>query len=201
MERLKQIKESLVSCIQSQITHLDSVDTEELGDVIDMVKDLEEAIYYCTITKAMEEGDKEERSKYFLDYKYPYKDDYTMYPYREERDLDRGLGRMYYNGNESNSKGRSSNSQSEGNNSYDKVLEWPSEMRDRREGKSWRSRKSYIESKEMHHEKSEQMKELEKYMQELSSDIIEMIEEATPEEKQFLSSKISTLASKISSGK
>ena len=45
------------------------------------------------------------------------------------------------------------------------------------------------------------MKELEKYMQELSSDITEMIEEATPEEKQFLSSKISTLASKISSGK
>lgn len=45
------------------------------------------------------------------------------------------------------------------------------------------------------------MKELEKYMQELSSDITEMIEEASPEEKQFLSSKISTLASKISSGK
>ena len=156
MERLKQIKESLVSCIQSQMTHLDSVDTEELGDVIDMVKDLEEAIYYCTITKAMEEGDK---SKYFLEYKYPYKDDYIMYPYREERDLDRGLGRMYYNGNGSNSKDRSSNNQSEGNNSssgyYDKVLEWPSEMRDRREGKSWRSRKSYMESKEMHHEKSE----------------------------------------------
>lgn len=155
MERLKQIKESLVSCIQNQITHLDSVDTEELGDVIDMVKDLEEAIYYCTITKAMEESNKEEKSRYFLEYKYPYKDDYTMYPYREERDLDRGLGRMYYNGNGSNSKGRNSNGQSESNNGYDKVLEWPSEMRDRREGKSWRSRKSYMESKEMHHEKSE----------------------------------------------
>ena len=159
MERLKQIKENLVSCIQSQMTHLDSVDTEELGDVIDMVKDLEEAIYYCTITKAMEQEDREEKFKYFLDYKYPYRDDYNMYPYREERDLDRGLGRMYYNGNGSNSKDRSSNNQSEGNNSssgyYDKVLEWPSEMRDRREGKSWRSRKSYMESKEMHHEKSE----------------------------------------------
>lgn len=152
MERLKQIKESLISCIQSQMTHLDSINTEELGEVIDMVKDLEEAIYYCTITKAMEERDK---SKYFLEYKYPYKDDYTIYPYREERDLDRGLGRMYYNGNKSNSKDRNSNSQSEGNNSYDRVLEWPPEMRDRREGKSWRSRKSYMESKEMHHEKSE----------------------------------------------
>ena len=144
MERLKQIKENLVSCIQSQMAHLDSVDTEELGDVIDMVKDLEEAIYYCTITKAMEEGDKEEKSKYFLEYKYPYKDDYTMYPYREERDLDRGLGRMYYNGNGSSSRGGNSNSQSGDNNGssryYDQLLEWPSEMRDSREGKSWRSR-------------------------------------------------------------
>ena len=27
------------------------VDTKELGEAIDMIKDLEEAIYYCTVTK------------------------------------------------------------------------------------------------------------------------------------------------------
>jgi hypothetical protein len=53
MERLKHIKETLLGCIEGQMGHLDTVDTEELGDVVDMVKDLEEAIYYCTITKAM----------------------------------------------------------------------------------------------------------------------------------------------------
>ena len=58
MERLKRVKETLMSCIESQMGHLDTVDTEELGDVVDMVKDLEEAIYYCTITKAMEEKEK-----------------------------------------------------------------------------------------------------------------------------------------------
>ena len=38
--------------------HLEQVDAKELGEVIDMVKDIEEAIYYCTITKAMEEKEK-----------------------------------------------------------------------------------------------------------------------------------------------
>jgi hypothetical protein len=41
------------------------------------------------------------------------------------------------------------------------------------------------------------MKELEKYLQELSSDIIEMIQDASPEEKSFLEKKISALAVKI----
>ena len=54
VKRLEQMKECLVSCVQNQISgHLDQVDTKELGEAIDMIKDLEEAIYYCTITKAM----------------------------------------------------------------------------------------------------------------------------------------------------
>jgi len=36
--------------------NLHQVDTHELGEVIDMIKDLEEALYYCSITKAMEES-------------------------------------------------------------------------------------------------------------------------------------------------
>ena len=55
--------------------------------------------------------------------------------------------------------------------------------RDRREGKSPMSRKNYMESKEMHQPKTTQMRELEKYLQELSSDIVEMIQDASPEEK------------------
>jgi hypothetical protein len=41
------------------MTHLDSVDAKELGEAIDMIKDLSEAIYYCTITEAMEAKGKE----------------------------------------------------------------------------------------------------------------------------------------------
>ena len=58
-DRLKIMKESLMTCAQEQMNHLDSVDAEELGEVIDMIKDLEEAEYYCTITKAMKEKEDE----------------------------------------------------------------------------------------------------------------------------------------------
>jgi hypothetical protein len=72
------IKEMLLGCIEGQMAHLEEVDTEELGDVIDMVKDLEEAIYYCTVVEAMEkpseyvfgkqhEEDDMERRKYYSD--------------------------------------------------------------------------------------------------------------------------------------
>ena len=184
MERLKQMKDSLVSIVQSQMGgHLDQVDTKELGEAIDMIKDLEEAIYYCTITKAMiEKEDKEKEHHYYTERIYP---DYIPKYYPYYRDMDRSTGRMYYGRN--------------GSNGYDEIItSYPSTMmRDAREGRSGRSRKSYIESKEMHQDKEMQMKELEKYMQELTHDITEMVSDASPEEKVMLQQKISMLASKI----
>jgi hypothetical protein len=56
-------------------------------------------------------------------------------------------------------------------------------MRDHREGRSPMSRKMYMESKEMHKDKVYQIQELEKYVQELTSDMMEMIADASPEEK------------------
>ena len=41
------------------------------------------------------------------------------------------------------------------------------------------------------------MQELESYMGELSSDITEMIHDATPEERQLLQKKLTALATKI----
>ena len=55
----------------------------------------------------------------------------------------------------------------------------------------------YMESKEQHKDTNTKIHDLEKYMNELSMDITEMIEGASPEEKQMLQKKISTLASKI----
>ena len=64
MERLKNMKETLLSAAQSQMGNLAAADTKELGQVIDMIKDLEEAIYYCSITEAMKENkEKEEYSQ------------------------------------------------------------------------------------------------------------------------------------------
>ena len=62
MERLKDMKRALVNCAESQINgNLANVNAKELGEVIDMIKDLEEAMYYCSIVKAMEENEKSKR--------------------------------------------------------------------------------------------------------------------------------------------
>ena len=58
MERLKWIKDSLICCLEAQMERLDEVDAKEMGEVVDMVKDIEEAMYYHTVTKAMEGKEK-----------------------------------------------------------------------------------------------------------------------------------------------
>lgn len=114
---------------------------------------------------------------------------------------------MYYSGDRGGMNGSNSssggNSSGSGNNGgtrgyYDeREYMYPLDMRDNREGRSPVSRKGYMEGKEMHHPKEKQMKELEKYMQELTSDITEMIQGTSPEEKQLLQKKIATLAEKV----
>lgn len=73
------------------------------------------------------------------------------------------------------------------------------ETPDSREGRSGIHRKMYIEAKELHKDKSVQIKELDKYLQELSSDIVEMIEDASNDERSYMEKKIQALASKIGS--
>ena len=215
MEKFKQIKEALVNCIQAQVGQgLKEVDTKELGEAIDMLKDMEEAIYYCSITKAMEESKEEEkyREKYYSKYPYMmYNDGGKMFAEanngnsRNYSDMMYNDGnRMYYNGggnssNSGGSRGGQSGGNSGGSRNYDggQYYPYPAEIRDYREGRSPVTRRTYMESKELHHDKSKQMQELEKYMKELTDDILEMINGATPEEKQMLSQKLSTLATKV----
>lgn len=168
---------------------IESIDTEEMGKVADILKDLCEAEYYATITKAMDE------SEYGVDYdedgrkgyrgqprssrtgrymRRGYEEMMPMSDMEHMRDMDRGMGHMYY----------------------------PENMHDAKEGRSGQFRKGYMEAKEMHRgnspeEKKEKMKELEKYMQELGTDITEMITDASPEEKNMLKAKLQTLMTKI----
>lgn len=182
MERLKNMKETLMSCVQGQMYNLENVDAKELGEAIDMIKDLSEAIYYCTITEAMEGKEEgKEHHYYYTEKVMPNEYDYRM--------MDKDKGRIYYNGNDTDS------SRQNGYDYYEK--EMPINMHDEREGRSHLSRKTYMESKEMHQDKNVKLKELEKYMQELTNDVIEMIQDASPEEKQLLEKRISALATKI----
>ena len=225
MEKLKQMKECLVGMVEGQVYgNIDKVDAQELGAAVDMIKDLAEAIYYCTITEAMEEEGKEKEgkgkhgmmySRSMPMYHMPYPIEMYDPRYRERYNY----GPMYAQ----NSGGNSGNSSSNGGNGgstssrgyHDGMIpmyndgsmyamyerggnrSYPEDMmRDPREGRSGERRKMYMEGKGMK-DKTHQMKELENYMQELSIDLTEMIQDASPEEKQMLQQKISTLATKI----
>ena len=59
MERYKHLKETLMCAIEGQALDLQNANTKELGEAIDMVKDLEEAMYYAAITKAMKADEKD----------------------------------------------------------------------------------------------------------------------------------------------
>ena len=179
-EKLQWMKDSLICVVENQLCNLNEVDTEELGEAIDMIKDLEEAIYYCTVTEAMNNPKKEHSWEMK-------KSDHHQKP---END------RMYYKGYPmyyaDSGDGTSNTNSSNGHNYYDDPM-----GRDEREGRSPMSRRMYMEAKHNGRDKAAQLRELEKYMQELSQDITEMIADASPEEKQYLEKKITALASKI----
>lgn len=181
MKRLCHMKETLMACVEAQMAHLDQVDTKELGEAIDMIKDLEEAIYYCTITKAMKEDDEEEKKM----------------PHQQQMYNNGGNGGsnyytpMYYPPMYNDGQTHAMN-----NWSNDNMRMGQHQMKDHREGKSPMHRRMYMEGKQ-HNDPQKQMKELEDYMHELTEDIMEMIEDASPEEKQLLRQKITTLSTKI----
>lgn len=147
MKKLCEIKDTLINLVEQQMTNPQCVDTHEMGEVIDMIKDLAETCYYVSIVEAMEDKEDHEENSRQTD---------TIYY---------GIGAM----NDDNKK----------------------------MGHSPMKRKSYIESKELHMDQAQQMRELEDYAQVLTSDLLEMIKDATPEEKQLLQRKIATLATKI----
>ena len=101
------------------------------------------------------------------------------------RDLDRmSMGKMYYSEPMSGNNGMSTGTH------------------DAREGRAGMSRRSYIETKELHHgdsaaDKDAKMKELEKYMKSLSEDVTELFSGMSPEEKQLTKTKLTTLVTKM----
>ena len=197
------MKDSLICVVENELCNLESVDTEELGEAIDMIKDLEEAIYYCTVTEAMNNPQNEKMWEMKKSDHHQENGDSRMYyypmMYADNGRRRRSDGTFYADGGNYSGGGSSNNSSSgntnssNGRNYYDDPDMW----RDELEGRSPMSRKMYMEARDMKRDKATQLRELEKYMQELSQDITEMIADASPEEKQYLEKKITALASKI----
>lgn len=206
IEEMKTMKTQLMGCVQGQLGNLQHVDAKQLGQAVDMIKDLSEAIYYCTITESMEKAEKSEDKQVNNINYYTSPTEYNKMPPDYYRDWERTNGYMYYpnmngymyynggNGNGGNTAG-TGNSGSTSMNYYTQTPR--NMMRDPREGKAAIRRRMYMEGKEMHKDTNSQLRELEAYLQQLSSDISEMIKDASPEERATLHQKMTTLASKI----
>ena len=68
MEHLKKIKCKLVNCVYEELEHnWDNINLGELGEFIDMIKDLEKSIYYESIVTAMEKDGSEKHIKWTKD--------------------------------------------------------------------------------------------------------------------------------------
>lgn len=215
-KRLEHMKETLMCAVEMQLCDLGDVDTKELGEAIDMIKDLEEAIYYCTVTEAMNKpgsefememknGEKkqhQENGEHRMYYAggYPMMHDQS-YMYADDGRRRRADGTFYAEGGQSynmTNGGQNYNPNNSSNYAEQSQASGGNQMyRDEREGRSYNSRRMYMEAKEMKQDKATQLRELEKYMQELSQDITEMIADASSEEKQYLEKKMTALASKI----
>ena len=137
-KKLIPIAEHLICAVEEQMEDLEGVCTQELGEVIDMIKDLSKAIYYDVVTEAMLEVDE--------------------------------LGEEVVI-----KKIKDTHHESNGYPSYT----------------------TYLEAKHNHSDNAILMRELEKYMNDIHQDMTEIVKNATPEEKQYLTKKLNILISKL----
>lgn len=207
MKELDTIKSSLMACVMGRMSDLENTDAKELGEVVDMIKDIEEAKYYCSITEAMDKRSKSDETQDKIDnalmmerlktqsdtnyyggrMSYPYP--YMYYPERMSHDD----SRMYYDGRD---RRRGSYNYTE--KSYTEPnVSIPSNVRDYREGKSYVSRRGYMESKENHMDDKSTMDKLERYITELDEDLSEMSRDSTPQEKTMIRERLIKTAQKI----
>lgn len=212
VKRMYCMIEKLAECAEKQFdSGIENIDTSEMGQVVDMMKDLAEAIYYRELTKAMQEFDAEDimemLDRYGVGRKF-----YDHYRYADGRFAPKGSGtyrrgyeelpyyhmtpEMYRNMEQYRDMDRGS-----GRMHYTE----PSMISDsgsHMESRYDMAKRNYIESKELYRgntaeDKEHKMKELEKYTREIGSDIAEVISDASPEEKALLKQKMQVIMQKI----
>lgn len=193
IKHIHEMLETLASCAKTEVENgIKEVDTHEMGEVVDMIKDLAEAEYYATITKAMNE------SEYGVDYDETGRIDekryYNRNRYADGRYAPKGRGRVFYDGDPK----------------YPMTVEdykmySPEYYRDmdRKHGIMYYtdthkddSRMRYMDSKHTT-DKGEKMRNLEHYIGDVSDDLAEMMEGASPEEKSMLKSKLQVMMQKM----
>lgn len=212
IERIHKMVECLTEKALCELDKgIENVNTEEMGEAVDMIKDLCEAEYKAVIVKSMKKADEEEE-EYNKGLLRVLKDEYG-----EEG------GRRYYDEYRYKTTGRyapKGNGTYVGRRGYEEppyYHMYPERDMDREYGRMYyteptsthaaesgydRAKRMYTETKEMHkantpEDKEYKMKSLDSYTKELASDITDMVADMSAEEKNLLRTKLSTLVSKI----
>lgn len=221
IKRMHDMIEKLSECAKSEFDKgIESVNTDEMGKVTDMLKDLAEAMYYSTLTNIMEEYDIEDVQgmldrRFYDDYRYKTTGRYApkgrgSYVGRrgyEEPPYMHMMNRedlQDWNSMSERERMRDLDRASRGRMYYTETepMRKDGGMRDSREGKAGMMRKGYMETKEMHkgttpQDKEANMHSLESYLKELSEDLTELLPYMIPEERQMAKTRITTLAAKM----
>lgn len=196
--------EKLSECAKCELDKgIESIDTKEMGEVAEIIKELCEAEYYAKVSKAMYEHDFDNAEEIMDEGRRGYRGQprdsrgrYMRRGYQKMipeyyRDMDMDDGRMYY------TSGSSMGSSSGNSMGYNDGM-----MRDMREGRNGQSRRGYVETKEMHKGNTEEDKmakkrELDKWMSDFSSDVKELVGDMTAEEKTLLKTRLNNLQSSL----
>ena len=207
MHRMKEFMEKLEECAKSEFEKgLQHVDTDEMGKVIDMIKDCAETMYYYTCYEAMkkEEEEWEEDRKYYRGQprdkmgrytsgrKRMGKKGYDEPPYMfvpdwdvELRDIDYGVGRMYYT--DTNQP------------DHTQMMDMTNPMHNSKYGSSYdkymENRKHYSKADPNH--KQERVKMMEEYTKDLVDSVSKVMEDVSQEEKAMLRSKLTKLVNSM----
>lgn len=215
IKRMHDMIEKLSECAKSEFDGgIENVDTCEMGKVTDMMKDLAEAMYYRTLTKAMDEAEDDEIMEMFD----RYGDDrryYDHYRYKSGRFAPKGKGTYrrgyeeppYYHMTPDMYKEhdaeyyRDMDKRSRNVMYYSEPLVNMLSHGDSESGYD-RAKRMYTETRNMHksdstEDKQHKMRSLENYTRELADDLTELITDMSAEEKSLLRSKMQTLAQKI----
>lgn len=177
METLKKICSQLEDCVLGELAKDKTlIDAEELGEVVDAIKDIKMAIYYSSVTEAMEKYG-EEDEKFYTSPRNSmgqYRRGYMYDPRMEEsRDLDRNMGRMYYT--DRNNMGS--------NSGYT-------------ESRYDRARRGYEEAKSMN-PNMDNMEAMEQIFDTFEDDIKRMKSKMTPNEKAIAKSKLTNMSNML----
>lgn len=216
VERIHKMQECLTEKAVNELEKgVENVDTSEMGQVVDMIKDLAEAEYRSIISKAMKKADEEEEEydkELLRSLKAEYGEEsgrryYDQYRYANGRFAPKGHGTRrgyeeppYYHMpvNYNDMEYMRDMDKSRGKMYYSEPIA-PHVS----ESNYDRAKRHYTETKEMHsgittEDKEQRMKALDKYIKTVTNEIIKIVSDnATAEEKNLIKSNINNLVSRF----